>query len=182
MEAPEYTTDDLPLLQRIDFARGIRGIPPMPASLRNTLTIIRLMPTLMQALLGLVLFTNPIPPTGVTSWIYATYGFSPLFYGVWALFFALISLWWSYNAPFRRALALRVGGMIVWTFPSLFYVLCSDWYLIAVATTSPRAPIVFYSMLYVMMISMYMANALLAIWFDQIRQLQARGGKWIPLL
>ena len=169
----------LPILERQDYTRAVRGLPPMPRSLLWIILITRLLPAVTELALSLVIATNP-PDTGLFHWINASYGFSQVGFAAWLVVFAAFSIWWSVTGRWRRFILLRVGGNILFTFPLLFYVLCADWYILTVVPTPvSRSAVVLYSSGYVTMMALYAKNAALSIWFDQVRHLQQRQeGSW----
>lgn len=180
-EPPDFTSGvNLPILDRMDYTRNVRGLPPMPRSLRLTILGVRLLPVLTQAGLALSLWTNPatstLPGGGLAGWIVASYGLTSQAFAAWLLLFAVLSLWWSLTGRWRRMLLLRVGGNIIFTFPLLFYVLCTDWYLLVVAPTISHNSVVLYSALYITQMVLYAKTAGLAIWFDKIRNSQGSNG------
>lgn len=168
-EKEELKTAKMDVLTKVDFSRKIAGIPIMPKSIRIIVLITRMLPAVIQLGLGFALFTNP-ESTALSDWIYRVYGVSEESYALWCAAFSIMSVWWSVTGFWRTGLAIRVGGNVIFTFPLLFFVICTIWYVLVVHPDSTRTVIVMYSSLYISIMFLYLLNSALAVWFEDIRR------------
>ena len=169
MSDPDQTSN-LPLLERMDYARRVPGLPPMPRYLQWTTLLSRVAPGYIEALVGLAIATNPVgAPTPLLDWMTQAYGLTPAFWSIWLAVFGLIALMWSITGRWRYALLVRVIGAVITTFPLAFFIGLNVWHIFVVDTLRSRIAAVVYSGLYLLLIAGYAKSAGLALWFEEIR-------------
>lgn len=175
---PRVDSTKMPILERMDYGHRLPDLPDMPNYLRWITLAFRVAPAFVEALLGLVIATNPPGSSQpFLAWTTATYGMSA---GMWAVFLALFGLFallWTLTGRWRDMMLLRVAGLVIGTFPLLLFVGLLAWWTLIIDPVRSRITVLLALSVYALVLLGYAKTAGQAIWFEQIRLSLKRKGR-----
>jgi len=142
----------------------LKRLPPFPPLLRAALFAARFLPGI--TLVGLAVTLHGPNPGTIIGWMGQVYGITPDGYALTSALFALFSLLWAgFPGALKLAPTVHFTGSVALTFPLMFYVACTVYYVLVVAPDTPRNALWLYSIGYATKIALLALDAGLRLWF-----------------
>lgn len=143
-------------------------LPPFPSMLQLGLLVAHYLPTISMFALAAALYFSP-QASALQAWIEAQMGIPKEGYAALCFAFAVMSFAWAhFPGILKRVPVLDFAGAAALTFPLLFYIMLTAWYVLRVAPDTTKVGLVLYAIAYITQIALYAVDAGLRLWFREL--------------